>query len=165
MLSVYRAQSIYNVLTSLFEWRSRMKQHKQTFVKKKHLTPQIFYCMIPKVMEMEKKVLQTYLYDFYGELLTQHQRMIYEDFVLQDLSLSEIAEEQGISRQGVHDLVKRCDRLLEGYEEKLHLLERFLRAKKKIEQIHHYTVDYENQSEEAVMAEIRRLSSEILEEL
>lgn len=121
--------------------------------------------MIPKVMEMEKKVLQTYLYDFYGELLTQHQRMIYEDFVLQDLSLSEIAEEQGISRQGVHDLVKRCDRLLEGYEEKLHLLERFLRTKKKIEQIHHYTVDYENQSEEAVMAEIRRLSSEILEEL
>ena len=60
---------------------------------------------------MERKVMQTYLYDFYGELLTEHQRDIYEEFVLDDLSLSEIAQEEGISRQGVHDLVKRCDRI------------------------------------------------------
>ena len=56
---------------------------------------------------MEKKLMQTYLYDFYGELLTEHQRSIYEEFVFDDLTLSEIAQEQGISRQGVHDLVKR----------------------------------------------------------
>ena len=49
---------------------------------------------------MERKLMQTYLYDFYGELLTAHQREIYEDFVLNDLSLSEIAQEEGISRQG-----------------------------------------------------------------
>ena len=41
------------------------------------------------------------LYDFYGELLTEHQRRIYEDVVLNDYSLSEVAEELGISRQGV----------------------------------------------------------------
>ena len=61
---------------------------------------------------MEKIVEQGLLYDFYGELLTPHQRRIYEDAVLNDMSLSEIAEEQGISRQGVHDLIRRCDKTL-----------------------------------------------------
>lgn len=64
---------------------------------------------------------QALLYDFYGELLTSHQKEIYEQFVLEDLSLSEIAGEAGISRQGVHDLIKRCQKALEGYEEKLHV--------------------------------------------
>ena len=45
---------------------------------------------------MERIVEQTLLYDFYGELLTPHQRKIYEDVVFNDMSLSEIAEEQGI---------------------------------------------------------------------
>ena len=75
------------------------------------------------------------LYDFYGELLTQHQKEIYEDFILNDLSLGEIAIERGISRQGVHDLVKRCDKTLNGYEEKLHLIERFSKTKDDVEQI------------------------------
>ena len=59
---------------------------------------------------MEKIVEQGLLYDFYGELLTAHQRQIYESIVYENLSLSEIAEEQGITRQGVHDIVKRCDK-------------------------------------------------------
>ena len=74
---------------------------------------------------MEKIVEQGLLYDFYGELLTDHQRHVYEDVVFNDMSLSEIAEEQGISRQGVHDLIKRCDRILAGYEEKLRMVEKF----------------------------------------
>lgn len=75
------------------------------------------------------------LYDFYGELLTEHQKEIYEDFVLNDLSLGEIAQERGISRQGVHDLVKRCDKILNGYEEKLHLVERFSKTQKDVLEI------------------------------
>ena len=59
---------------------------------------------------MEKIVEQGLLYDFYGELLTKHQQSVYEDVVFNDLSLSEIADEQGITRQGVHDLIRRCDR-------------------------------------------------------
>ena len=55
---------------------------------------------------MEKIVEQTLLYDFYGELLTEHQRRIYEDVVFNDYSLSEVAQELGISRQGVHDNLK-----------------------------------------------------------
>ena len=84
---------------------------------------------------MEKIVEQGMLYDFYGELLTEHQRKIYEDVVLNDMSLSEIAEEQGISRQGVHDLVRRCDRMLQSYEERLHLIARFQKVKHTVEKI------------------------------
>ena len=59
---------------------------------------------------MEKIVELGLLYDFYGELLTRHQQKIYEAAVFEDMSLGEIAEDAGISRQGVHDLLKRCDR-------------------------------------------------------
>ena len=62
---------------------------------------------------MERIVKQTLLYDFYGELLNEHQRGVYEDAVFNDLSLSEIADEYGISRQGVHDLIKRVSNTLE----------------------------------------------------
>ena len=84
---------------------------------------------------MEKVVEQGILYDFYGELLTGHQRRIYADAVYNDLSLSEIAEENGISRQGAHDLLKRCDRILAGYESKLHLVEKFTHIRRKAEEI------------------------------
>ena len=76
-------------------------------------------------MKMDERYEQAMLYDFYGELLTEHQKEIYELFVLDDYSLGEIAQEKGISRQGVHDLIKRCNKTLEGYEEKLHLVQKF----------------------------------------
>ena len=81
---------------------------------------------------MNKFLEQALLYDFYGELLTEHQKDVYEQVVLEDYSLSEIAQMKGISRQGVHDLVKRCQKILEGYEAKLHLVEKFLSVKEKI---------------------------------
>ena len=82
---------------------------------------------------MERFVEQTLLYDFYGELLTEHQRRIYEDVVLNDYSLSEVAQDLGISRQGVHDNVKRCNKTLQDYEDKLHLVEKFVNIKEKIQ--------------------------------
>ena len=78
---------------------------------------------------MEEIVRKTMLFDFYGDLLTEHQREIYEAVVLNDTGYSEVAQEEGISRQGVHDLVRRCDRQLEAYESKLGLMERFLRIR------------------------------------
>ncbi len=84
---------------------------------------------------MEKIVEQTLLFDFYGELLTEHQREVYGDVVLGDLGYSEAAEEYGVSRQGVHDLVKRVDRQLKGYEKKLGLVERFLKIRSEVTQI------------------------------
>lgn len=114
---------------------------------------------------MEKKVEQTYLYDFYGELLNQHQRNVYEAFVFNDLSLSEIAQEQGISRQGVHDLIKRCTKTLEGYEDKLHLIAKFMETKDKVEHIHQLTHQCNESNQMTILREIEDISSEILEEL
>ncbi|MCR5672318.1 MAG: YlxM family DNA-binding protein [Lachnospiraceae bacterium] len=74
---------------------------------------------------MDEIARKNMLYDFYGELLTDHQKLIYEDAVYNDCSLSELAEEYSISRQGVHDLLRRCDKILEDYEAKLGLVERF----------------------------------------
>ena len=114
---------------------------------------------------MEEKIEQAYLYDFYGELLNEHQRKIYEDFVFNDLSLGEIADEEGISRQGVHDMVKRCTKTLEGYESKLHLIEKFLSAKQKVGRIHELAGEFQKYHEVAIMEEIEQISNQILEEL
>ena len=113
---------------------------------------------------MEKIVEQGLLYDFYGELLTEHQKKIYEDVVYNDLSLAEIAKENGISRQGVHDLVRRCDRSLQEYEDKLHLVERFLKIKSRIGGLEKLADDTEI-TREGFMQEVRKLSHQILEEL
>lgn len=111
---------------------------------------------------MEKIVEQGLLYDFYGELLTEHQRTVYEGVVLNDLSLSEIAEEQGISRQGVHDLIKRCDRLLNGYETKLGLVRKFLELKKMVGEIHGLTSEFGNTKEEKLVEQIGQISNDIM---
>ena len=84
---------------------------------------------------MEHIVEQNLLYDFYGELLTEHQRLIYEKAVYEDLSLKELSDEYGITRQGIHDLIKRCDRILGEYENKLHMIERFDRIRELVNEI------------------------------
>lgn len=114
---------------------------------------------------MEEKIEQAYLYDFYGELLNERQRKIYEDFVFNDLSLGEIADEEGISRQGVHDMIKRCTKALEEYERKLHLVEKFLFAKKQVEEIHQLAGDFRKNHNDAIIEEIEQISNQILEEL
>ncbi len=89
---------------------------------------------------MERIVERNNLFDFYGDLLTQHQRTIYEVAVTEDLSLSELAEEYGISRQGIHDLIKRCDMIMQDYENKLHLVARFDNMKNIVKQIENLSV-------------------------
>ena len=76
------------------------------------MTPIVLWCMISQVINVNEILEQALLFDFYGELLTDHQKEIYEQFVLEDLSLGEIAREAGISRQGVHDLIRRCNQTL-----------------------------------------------------
>ena len=118
--------------------------------------------MMSKVIKVNGLLEQALLYDFYGELLTDHQQEIYEQFVLEDLSLSEIAESAGISRQGVHDLIKRCNKLLEGYEAKLHLVEKFLSVKKKVQEINELL---DAESKDPVIQNVRQIAVDILEEL
>ncbi|MCI8955724.1 MAG: YlxM family DNA-binding protein [Eubacterium sp.] len=100
------------------------------------------------------------LYDFYGELLTEHQKEVYEDFMLNDLSLGEIAQERGISRQGVHDLIKRCDKILNTYEDKLHLIEKFMRTKDDIAKICKLADGEINKKN---ISEIKSIAQEILD--
>ncbi len=114
---------------------------------------------------MEKIVEQALLYDFYGELLTDYQKKIFEDVILHDYSLSEIAENQGISRQGVHDLIKRCNKLLTTYEAKLHLVEKFLKTKEKVTCINNLTHEYELTGKKELIHEIKKISNEIVNDL
>ncbi len=102
---------------------------------------------------MDDIVRKNLLYDFYGELLTDHQKLVYEDAVYNDCSLSELATQYNISRQGVHDLLRRCDRILEGYEDKLHLVERFSVLKEKASMIEKMSND----------DKIRKLAREMIE--
>ncbi len=141
------------------------RYEKSWGVKKKYLTPWKLCCMIAQVVNVNKILEQTLLFDFYGELLTKHQKEIYERFVIEDLSLGEIAEEAGISRQGVHDLIKRCNQTLKGYEEKLHLIEKFLAVKEKVEKIEEILDTYDEKKPEELISNIRKISGEIIEEL
>ena len=84
---------------------------------------------------MEKIVQQGLLYDFYGQLLTAHQQKIYEQAVYENLSLNEIAEQEGISRQAVHDLIRRATDLMKGYEKKLGMIRRFYSMREAAEQL------------------------------
>lgn len=120
---------------------------------------------------MEKIVEQGILYDFYGELLTRRQRQIYENIVYDNLSLGEIAQEEGISRQAVHDIVRRCDRALQEYEDKLQLIARFEKIKAKISAIDRLSEQFaegdkiDRDAYRTYSAQVRKLSEEILQQL
>jgi predicted DNA-binding protein YlxM (UPF0122 family) len=79
------------------------------------------------------KLLKTLLYDFYGDLLTDKQRAYYSLRHNEDLSLAEIAEQAGISRQGVHDILTRAENTLIQTEEKTGLIRRFTQLQKDID--------------------------------
>ena len=77
------------------------------------------------------------------------------------LLFSEIAEEQGISRQGVHDLVKRCNKTLAGYEEKLKLVQKFNQTKQMVEEIKELAGAYKRTGDKKLIDQIEVLSEEI----
>ena len=68
---------------------------------------------------MEKILEQTLLYDFYGELLTEHQRQVYEDVVLNDFSLSEVAQPRGFSRKAVNEMGGRSNKQMDNIEKNI----------------------------------------------
>lgn len=110
---------------------------------------------------MEKIVQQGILYDFYGELLTDHQKQVYEAVVYENMSLGEIADEQGVSRQAIHDLVKRTDKILLDYEKKLGLINKFEEVKVKIAQLDNKLSELKSDTHE--VEEIRELCNQIID--
>lgn len=83
----------------------------------------------------EDRVMQSLLLDFYGELLTEKQRECCELHFNEDLSLTEIAEQCGISRQGVWDNLRRAEAALEEIEEKTGLIRRFSETQQRLEKL------------------------------
>lgn len=75
------------------------------------------------------------LYDFYGALLTEKQRQVMALYHEENLSLSEIAQEFGISRQAVHDTLKKAEQALEDYENKLNLIDKLEKTEDAIAKI------------------------------
>ena len=111
----------------------------------------------------------TLLYDFYGELLTDKQKNVFELYYQNDLSLAEIAEQLQISRQGVYDTLKRSENILFQYEETLHLVERFLANKQRIKEmiqiIDEIEKDFNNpQKIKTQIGDMKQIAYKILDE-
>ncbi len=88
-----------------------------------------------EVENMEEKVKLSMLCEFYGKLLTKKQFEFIDDYCNNDLSLSEIAENNNITRQAVRDIIKKGEKKLFEYEEKLMFMKRTLNQEKRIEKV------------------------------
>ena len=84
---------------------------------------------------MDETLLRTLLFDFYGELLTDKQRECYDLHYNSDLSLQEIAEQYGATRQAVWDLIRRGERSLREIEARTGLVARALRRREKLTEL------------------------------
>ncbi|MCI5944024.1 MAG: DNA-binding protein [Eubacterium sp.] len=117
---------------------------------------------------MDRIVEKSLLFDFYGELLTEHQKEVYGEYIQEDLSVSEVAALRGISRQGAHDMIRRCEKILADYEARLHLVEHYLRVRKMVGRIHDYAREISECEDRAVIcsriAQITEITDEILEQ-
>ncbi len=91
---------------------------------------------------MENKTVEmAMLFDFYGSLLTEKQREYFDLYYNNDLSLSEIAENEGISRQGVRDIIVRAEHILRNTEEKTGIIKKYIELQNDINTIEKYTVE------------------------
>ena len=83
----------------------------------------------------------TMLFDFYGELLTDRQKEFFDLYYNEDLSLAEIAEQGGISRQGVWDMIRRAEAAMIQIEEKTGLIKRFIERNAQIDELENELAD------------------------
>lgn len=90
---------------------------------------------------MAKDLEMGYLLDFYGEVLTQKQREMLRQYYNDDLSLSEIGENFGITRQGARDAIKHGETTLKELEEKVGFAARYRRVQQKLEQLEQLVID------------------------
>lgn len=121
-------------------------------------------------MMLEKTIEISMLYDFYSQLLTEKQREMIDLYYNQDFSLGEIAEVFGVSRQAVYDTLKRTEKILYEYEEKLKLVQLFTNRTESIERALEKVIQLGDQlqqdaSKEAIkvhLEEIKGLLSDML---
>ena len=111
---------------------------------------------------IEERVELSLLYDFYGALLKENQRRMFEASILDDYNLAEIAEDENITRQGVHDAIKRACKQLREYEQKLGLVEKFEKQKELVKKLH--IILKGNIGDEGELEEVYSIIDEILDE-
>jgi hypothetical protein len=118
---------------------------------------------------MEKTVYMALLFDFYGELLTEKQREYFDLYYNDNLSLAEIAETDGISRQGVRDIIVRAEAVLNETEEKIGLLKRHTELLKQIDEAQGYVKQMaalnQTRFKNAVLLELCNKTYDALEEM
>lgn len=88
-----------------------------------------------KEKELDTIAQASLLYDFYGALLTEKQREVMELYHEENYSIVEIAEELGVTKQAVHDNLRKSEKILRSYEEKLGLMKSLLETRELIEAI------------------------------
>ena len=119
-------------------------------------------------INVDRIVEKSMLFDFYGELLTQHQKKVYSEYIQNDLSVTEMAGLLGISRQGAHDMIRRCEKIMRDYESRLQLVSRYRKVKKMVAEIQECAEvlkDCEDRRvQEEKISRIATLSGDILEE-
>lgn len=111
---------------------------------------------------MDTLATKTLLYDFYGDMLTERQQEIFEDYYLNDCSLGEIAEQLGISRAAVQDHLKRCEKTLTHLEDTLQLVDRYMAGKAALKTILEMT--YETNCEDTIL-KIRQHITDYIESM
>ncbi len=107
-----------------------------------------------------KNLKISYLLDFYGNLFTDKQREILEMYYQEDMSLSEISESVGITRQGVYDNIKRCEKEIVLMESKLCLMDRFFEISASLDKIEKILKE-NSLSDERIQSEISSIRSKI----
>lgn len=113
--------------------------------------------------EITQRAYLVLLFDFYGALLTKKQKQVFDLYYQNDLSLAEIAEGQGISRQAVYDLLKRTENILLEYEDKLALVEKFSKTREKIERAI-FLIDNEDVGEQEKLIKLRSFIQGIIKD-
>lgn len=103
------------------------------------------------------------LFDFYGDVLTERQKEFYDLYYNEDLSLSEIAENNGISRQGVRDVIVRAEATLTELEEKTGLIKRFHTMRTQLDQVGQDAQSLLDRSARFDDPELERLARSILD--
>jgi len=111
---------------------------------------------------MDKVIKMTLLCDFYGPLLTERQQSFIDLYYGNDYSLGEIAENYGVSRQAVHDTLKRAESVLANYENKLGLIEKFMLQRNKLAEVARLLEKLPEPSPQQ-LAEARKILQELLE--
>ncbi len=111
---------------------------------------------------MDKVIRMTLLFDFYGPLLTERQQKFIDMYYGNDYSLGEIAENYGVSRQAVHDTLKRAENILVNYENKLGLIDKFLVQRNKLAEVA-LLLDEVGEFAPQRLAQARKLLQELLE--